>query len=248
MGREGDGARRWTYGIDGMALLAVPAVMILCAVVRTPYTGGITLGCVVACCVVMAIGWERSVPELAVLLPVSVLAALAVAGRLLFAAVPNVQPVTAICVLTGCAFGRRPAFMVGAVTALVSNAFLGQGVWTPWQMYGWGLVGYVAGILFEERSIRPWGPVAYGFVGAYAYGAIMNAWSLLSFTSSVSLEAVFAVFAAGAIFDTAHAVSTALFVAVMYVPWSRRIGRLKRKFGITGSVEYLQDDNSTITQ
>ena len=66
------------------------------------------------------------------------LAALAVVGRLAFAAIPNVKPTTDIVLFAGYALGAVPGFAVGAVTALVSNIFLSQGPWTPWQMAGLG--------------------------------------------------------------------------------------------------------------
>ena len=72
------------------------------------------------------------------------LAAVAAAGRVLFVAVPGVQPVTVITIAAGAALGARAGFATGAVAALASNFFLGQGPWTPWQMLAWGACG-VAG-------------------------------------------------------------------------------------------------------
>ena len=87
-------------------------------------------------------GWyEREQPPARVLALVATLAALAVVGRLAFAAIPNVKPTTDIVLFAGYALGAVPGFTVGAVTALVSNIFLSQGPWTPWQMVGWGAVG-----------------------------------------------------------------------------------------------------------
>ncbi|MDX6400532.1 MAG: energy-coupling factor transport system substrate-specific component, partial [Gaiellaceae bacterium] len=77
---------------------------------------------------------------------IATLAAAAAAGRVLFAAIPGVQPVTVITVVAGAALGARSGFAVGAIAAFVSNFFLGQGVWTPWQMLAWGACG-VAGAL-----------------------------------------------------------------------------------------------------
>ena len=53
---------------------------------------------------------------------------------------PNVKPTTDIVLLAGYALGGAPGFAVGAVAALASNLFFGQGPWTPWQMAAWGLV------------------------------------------------------------------------------------------------------------
>ena len=72
---------------------------------------------------------------------VAALAALAVAGRLAFAPIPNVVATTDIVLITGYAVGAAPGFAVGALAAVVSNLWLGQGPWTPWEMAGWGLVG-----------------------------------------------------------------------------------------------------------
>ena len=75
---------------------------------------------------------------------VAALAAAAAGGRVLFAAIPNVQPVTMIVAVTGVTLGARAGLATGAAAALASNAFLGQGPWTPWQMTGWGMVGVTA--------------------------------------------------------------------------------------------------------
>ena len=74
---------------------------------------------------------------------VAVLGGAAAAGRVLFAAVPGVQPVTVVAVAAGAALGARVGFAVGAVAALVSNFYLGQGIWTPWQMLARGGCGVV---------------------------------------------------------------------------------------------------------
>ena len=59
------------------------------------------------------------------------LAAFAALGRIAFAAIPNVKPTTDIVLVSGYALGAGPGFVVGALAALVSNFFFGQGPWTP---------------------------------------------------------------------------------------------------------------------
>ena len=80
--------------------------------------------------------YERRKPPARIVALVAALAALAVVGRLAFAAIPNVKPTTDIVLFAGFALGAVPGFAVGAITALVSNIFLGQGPWTAWQMVG----------------------------------------------------------------------------------------------------------------
>ncbi|MFR7797549.1 MAG: ECF transporter S component [Collinsella sp.] len=104
------------------------------------------------------------------IMPTLVLAALAAAGRILFGPIPDFKPVSAIAIIAGATLGRRNGFMVGALAALTSNFFFGQGMWTPWQMYAWGLVGYVGGALAHagafdraDGTVRMPALLAYGF-------------------------------------------------------------------------------------
>ena len=69
---------------------------------------------------------------------VATLGGLAAAGRVLFAPIPSVQPVTVIVAASGVALGPRRGFAVGALAAIASNFFLGQGPHTPWQMLALG--------------------------------------------------------------------------------------------------------------
>src|SRR3954447_26235192 len=85
--------------------------------------------------------YERSRPPARMVALVAALAALAVAGRVVFTPIPNVVATTDIVLITGFAVGAAPGFAVGALAAAVSNLWLGQGPWTPWEMAGWGLVG-----------------------------------------------------------------------------------------------------------
>ena len=85
--------------------------------------------------------YERAHPTARVLALVATLAALAALGRIAFAPLPNVKPTTDIVLIAGYVLGGAPGFVVGAVAALASNLFFGQGPWTPWQMAGWGGVG-----------------------------------------------------------------------------------------------------------
>src|SRR3954464_11233332 len=98
-------------------------------------------------------GWyERERPPARVIAGRAALAALAVVGRLAFAAIPNVKPTTDIVLFGGYALGAAPGFAVGAVTALVSNVFLSQGPWTVWQMAAWGGVGVLGAAM--ARALR----------------------------------------------------------------------------------------------
>ncbi len=107
--------------------------------------------------IVAGFAWyERSRPPSQVVALVAALAALAIAGRIAFAAFPNVKPTTDVVIFAGYALGGAPGFAVGALSALVSNFWFGQGPWTPWQMAGWGLCGVFGAALAlgARRSAR----------------------------------------------------------------------------------------------
>ena len=141
------------------ALLACAAVAFAAAVwtALSPQDAALSLLLVALALVLSGFVWLEagtgSAKEVAL---VAVLGGAAAAGRVLFAAVPGVQPVTVVAVAAGAALGARVGFAVGAVAALVSNFYLGQGVWTPWQMLAWG---------------------GCGVVGALAAGLIRNRWA-----------------------------------------------------------------------
>lgn len=94
--------------------------------------------------------FEGRHPKARELVIISVLCAIAVAGRLAFTMLPQFKPVVAIVIISGVAFGGESGFLVGAVSMLVSNLMFGQGPWTPWQMFAAGIIGFIGGILFKK--------------------------------------------------------------------------------------------------
>ena len=144
---HGNAGVRTRIAAEIVAIFATPAVLAACAIANFNQTALLTLVVVLASIGVFFASYEASRPRLRDIMPTVVLAALAAAGRILFAPIPDFKPVSAIAIIAGVAFGRKSGFMVGALAALASNFFFGQGPWTPWQMYAWGLVGYGAGLL-----------------------------------------------------------------------------------------------------
>ena len=53
-------------------------------------------------------------------------------------------------IISGIALGPEAGFLVGALARLVCNFYIGQGPWTPWQMFCWGLLGFLAGLAFNK--------------------------------------------------------------------------------------------------
>ena len=90
--------------------------------------------------------FESRRPQARELVILAVLSALAVASRAAFIAVPHFKPMLAIIMLTGIAFGPEAGFLCGAISGFASNFIFGQGPWTPWQMFAYGIGGMLAGL------------------------------------------------------------------------------------------------------
>ena len=88
--------------------------------------------------------FEGRKPQARELVVIAVMCALAIAGRVVIP-VPHFKATFAIIMLSGIAFGPEAGFMVGAIAAFASNFFYGQGPFTPWQMFGYGAGGMLAG-------------------------------------------------------------------------------------------------------
>jgi energy-coupling factor transport system substrate-specific component len=215
------------------ALVAVPAVAGLCAYLGLSATGGLVLLVTLLCIALFFASFEASKPALRQIMPTATLGAVAAAGRILFAPVPDVKPVSATAIVAGATLGRQSGFMVGAIAALVSNFFFGQGAWTPMQMYAWGLVGYLAGVLADLGAFRHgWALYAYGFASGLLYGLLLNGWYVLGYVRPLAWGPILTAFALGLPLDVTHSIATVGFLAAIWLPWGRAIRRVVAKYGL----------------
>ncbi len=175
--------------------------------------------------------YERSRPPSQVVALVAALAALAIAGRIAFAAFPNVKPTTDIVILAGYALGAGPGFVVGALTALVSNLWFGQGPWTPWQMAGWGMCGIYGAILaLSPRQIgRVTLAAACGLAGL-AYGALLNFSLMATYGGELSVQRFAALESRAIPFDLAHATGNVVFALIAGPAMLRMLVRFRERF------------------
>jgi energy-coupling factor transport system substrate-specific component len=204
-----------------LAGAAIAAAAALGWTALRPDDAGLSLLLAAAALLVAVAAWLETGPgssrELAL---VATLAAAAAAGRVLFAPVPGVQPVTVIAIATGAALGLRAGVTVGATAALVSNLFLGQGPWTPWQMLAWGgcgAAGALAAPLLRHRI-----PFALfcGVLG-FAFSAVMDVWLWLAYWPH-TWTAFAVVHARGIPYDAAHAIGN-VAIALAAGPELRRM-------------------------
>lgn len=179
--------------------------------------------------------FENRKPKARELVIISALCAIGVAGRTVFFMLPQFKPVAAIVIISGVAFGSETGFLVGAITAFVSNFFFGQGPWTPWQMFSFGIIGFLAGIMFQKGILRKTKTdmCVFGFLVTFIiYGGIMNPASVIMWQSNININMVLSSYVMGMPFDFIHAVSTVFFLFFAAEPMLEKLERIKIKYGL----------------
>jgi energy-coupling factor transport system substrate-specific component len=175
--------------------------------------------------------YERSRPPSQVVALVAALAALAIAGRIAFAAFPNVKPTTDIVIFAGYALGGAPGFAVGALTALVSNFWFGQGPWTPWQMAGWGMCGLLgAALALGGREVGRITLAAVCGMAGVAYGALLNFSLMATYGGDLSIRHFLLLESRAVPFDAAHAIGNITFALIAGPAMIRMLSRFRRRF------------------
>ncbi len=182
-----------------------------------------------------ALMFEGRKPKARELVIISVICATAVAGRVAFAMIPQFKPVIALVIISGMSFGGETGFLVGAITAFVSNFFFSQGPWTPWQMFSYGMTGFLAGIIFKKSSLKQnkFAVCTYGFLSTLIIcGAILNTSYALIIQESITLSVILTYIMAGLPMDLVHSISTAVFLWLGSEPMCEKLDRVKIKYGM----------------
>ena len=160
---------------------------------------------------------------------VGMLGTVAAVSRIPFAAIPSVQPCTYLIICSGYVFGPVAGFMVGAMTALVSNFFLGHGPWTPYQMFAWGLAGVSAASLRRFSLNTKW-LIVFGIIWGYVFGAIMNLWFWTAFVYPLTPRTFVIAQLNSVWFDTFHAIGNAIFLGLFGKKTISILERFRKKF------------------
>ena len=217
-------------------ILAIPAVIIIgAAVFREKYYAFISLCVAVLSCVPLFYSFERreSVSkELAVL---AVMISLSVIGRFAFAWLPLFKPVTAITVIAAIWLGRESGFVIGSLTAVISNFYFGQGPWTPFQMFAWGMIGFVAGLLAGPLKKSRVLLCVYGALAGVFYSLLMDVWTTLWADGTFNFTRYLASAALALPATAKYSVSNVVFLLALAGPIGKKLERIKVKYGLFSS-------------
>ena len=217
--------------------------LILCVLVPTVIISGallfrdkqyawISLCVAVMSCVPFFLHFERNETDVKRLILIAVMVALSVIGRILFAMVPGFKPVTAMVVITAMYFGGEAGFMTGALSAVISNFYFGQGPWTPFQMFSWGIIGLIAGLIASllRRSRIALG--VYGIFSGVLFSFLMDIWTVLWADGYFNFPRYLAAIASAASFTAVYAVSNVIFLLLFAKPIGKILDRIKVKYAL----------------
>lgn len=179
--------------------------------------------------------FEKRGPKANELVILAVMCAVAIVSRAAFIWLPHFKPITAIIIITGAAFGAEAGFMVGAVSMLVSNFLFGQGAWTPWQMFAFGMAGFISGHLFGKGFIkleRIRLSVFGGLAVMLLVGPLLDTCTLFTMTSEITKASAAAVYIAGLPVNSVHAAATVVTLFFASEPFLEKLNRVKTKYGM----------------
>ncbi len=176
-------------------------------------------------------GYERRKTGSRRMILVAVMTALSVLGRLIFSVIPAFKPVTAVVVITAVYLGGEAGFLTGALSALISNFYAGQGPWTPFQMLSWGLIGLLAGLLAKPIRKSRIVMSLYGVFAGIAYSFVMDVWTVTWYNGSFNLGLYLAALATALPYTIIYAVSNVVFLNLISRPFGRKLDRIRIKYG-----------------
>ena len=212
-----------------LPFLLMPAIILLTAVGwRSEHYALVSFVMVVLALLLFLSGFEKKELGTRRLVLVSVLTALSVAGRML----PLIKPITALTILAAMYLGREAGFLVGAMSAVLSNFIMGQGPWTPFQMFAWGIIGYFAGLmrtpLLRSRAFL----YAYGLISGLTYSMLLDVWTVVWTYERFTLHEYAAAMMTALPFTVLYALSNLLFLMLFAKPIGDKLHRIQVKYGL----------------
>ena len=175
---------------------------------------------------------------------IAVYSTFAAVARIPFISLPGIQPCSYLILIVGYVFGPLIGCMIGANVAIISNLILGQGAWTVYQIIAWGLIGVVGGLLNRSKNKTPnrWVLSIIGFILGFIFGWIMNLWTWMTSTPSLSFNSFLIVSLKSFPFDLAHAIGNFLFLFFFGIKSINILKRHRKRFMIVFENENFDEE------
>lgn len=188
----------------------------------------VSTGVAVLSLLLFVTGYEKKPSGSRRMIIVAVMTALCVVGRF----IPFFKPITALTVITAVYLGGESGFLIGALSALLSNFYFGQGPWTPFQMLAWGMIGLLAGFAANPLKRNKVLLLVYGVVSGILYSAIMDVWTVMWYDGTFRAELYLSALITAIPHTVIYAVSNFIFLWFMAKPFGEKLERIKIKYGI----------------
>ena len=215
-----------------LPFVAIPAVVLCFALLSSGDNYALaSLLVTLLALVLFSCGFERRKTGTRRMIHVAVMTALSVVGRFVFMAIPGFKPITALVVITAMYLGGEAGFLTGALSALISNFYFGQGPWTPFQMLSWGLLGLLAGFLARPLKRSRVLLSVYGIFAGVAYSFIMDVWTVLWYNGGFNPALYVAALGTALPYTIAYAVSNVIFLNLLARPFGEKLERVRIKYG-----------------
>ncbi len=192
----------------------------------------ITLAVVILSLLLFYAGFEKRTVGTRRMIIVAVMTALSVLGRFVFSVIPAFKPITAIVIITAIWIGSEAGFLVGSLSAVISNFFFGQGPWTPFQMLSWGLIGLLAGLMSGGLKKSKVLLALYGIFAGVLYTLTMDLWTVLFAQGGFSASMYLAAFVTALPYTACYAVSNVIFLLLLGRPFGEKLERVKIRYGV----------------
>lgn len=178
--------------------------------------------------------FEKRRPQARELVTLAVMAAIAAVSRIAFVVIPYFSPILGVIMIGGIAFGSHAGFLIGALSAFASNFYFTQGPWTPWQMFAYGLGGYLAGLAFHNRRLpKFWVLGAFGFFCALCIiGPILDTSSVFSMLTEITLPGVLVIYGQGFPVNIIHGIGAGSTLMIVGPVLLKKLHRLQVKYGM----------------
>ncbi len=215
-----------------LPFVAIPAVVLCFALLSSGDNYALaSLLVTLLALVLFSCGFERRKTGTRRMILVAVMTALSVVGRFVFMAIPGFKPITALVVITAMYLGGEAGFLTGALSALISNFYFGQGPWTPFQMLSWGLLGLLAGFLARPLKHSRILLSLYGVFAGVAYSFIMDVWTVLWYNGGFNPALYVSALGTALPYTIAYAVSNVIFLNLLARPFGEKLERVRIKYG-----------------
>ena len=215
-----------------LPFVAIPAVVLCFALLSSGDNYALaSLLVTLLALVLFSCGFERRKTGTRRMILVAVMTALSVVGRFVFMAIPGFKPITALAVIMAMYLGGEAGFLTGALSALISNFYFGQGPWTPFQMLSWGLLGLLAGFLARPLKRSRVLLSVYGIFAGVAYSFIMDVWTVLWYNGGFNPALYVAALGTALPYTVAYAVSNVIFLNLLARPFGEKLERVRVKYG-----------------